>query len=178
MLNSSTSIKSNYLRLYHPLKKKVKVLWIWSHYPRYVKGLAGCRCLRRPYLQTFIGRKKLNFDQIALVMKSADKKVHDIVACSYTTTFTHPNISHINRGNSSWGKSEKPCFDMMISSHQIIATSGMQLATSAWKLATFQQPAWKGKVLRAPEIAEHIRSTEMSMMTAHSITSGDTASVH
>ena len=32
-----------------------------SQYPGYDKGLAGCRCSGRPYLQMFISRKKLNF---------------------------------------------------------------------------------------------------------------------
>ena len=81
------------------------------------------------------------------MMESADKNVHDIAACFNTTTLTQPNISHI------------------------IVTSVMQLATFARKLATFKQPAHKGKVLRAPEIAGYLGSTEMSMMTIHSMTS-------
>ena len=57
--------------------------------------------------------KKLNFDQArqtALAMESTDKNVHNIAARYNTTAFTQPNISHIDRGISSQGKSEKPCF--------------------------------------------------------------------
>ena len=75
-------------------------------------------------------------------------------------------------------KPKNHVFGVTVSIHRIIDASGMQLATSARKLATFQQPARKGKVLRAPEIAGHITSTEMSMTTTHSITSGVTTSEH
>ena len=121
----------------------------------------------------FLTEKMLNFHQatqIALVMENAGKNVHNIAACSNTTAVTQPNISHVDRGNSGRGKRKKKhVFDVTASTHWIIVTSGMQLPTSARKLATFQQPAWKGKVLRAPEIAGHIRLTEMSMTMTHTL---------
>ena len=55
----------------------------------------------------------MNFDQdrqIALVMESADKNVHDIATSSNITAHTQPNISRVDRGNFSRGKNEKLCF--------------------------------------------------------------------
>ena len=40
---------------------KNKVLQIWFHYPGYFKGHAGCRCRGRPYPQTFISKKIVEF---------------------------------------------------------------------------------------------------------------------
>ena len=159
-----TTSKPNHFRLYCPLKKS-KFCEFGPTFPLltgYVKGFDGCRYHGQPYLQMFIGGKELNFNQvrqIALVMESADKNVHSIVACSNTTKLTQLNISHIDRGNSSQRNGKKPCFWCDRKHSPDYYCFRMQLATSARKLATFQQPAKKGKVIRAPEIARHIRST-------------------
>ena len=160
--------------------KKQSVLWIWSHYPLYVKELADCRCHGRLYLQAFIGGKKLNFDQarqIALVMENADKNVHDIAPCSNTAALTQQNISRIDRGNYSWGKAKNHVSNVKASTRQIIVTSGMQPATSARKLATFQQPAWKGTKVTKNCQTHKVDRDEHDNNT-HSTTSRDTASVH
>ena len=102
--------KPNQLRLYCPFKK-TKFCEFGPIIQDMLRDLlvvnVDCVCIYGGE------KKKLNLGQagqIALAMESADKNVHNIAACSNTTTLTQPNISHINRGNSGQGKSKKTFF--------------------------------------------------------------------
>ena len=114
-------------------------------------------------------------------MENADKNIYDLAAYSDTTALTQPNISRIHRGNSGRRKSEKPCFRCDGKHSPDYCRFGMQLVTSTRKLATFQQPVWKRKVTKDAKnlrIREVDRDEHGDDTHTHTITSGDTASVH
>ena len=166
-----TTTKPNHLRIYRPLKKN-KVQQIWSRYPGYVRGLVGCSSCRRTNPQTFIGRKMLNFDQarqIALAMESSDKNIHDIAAYFSTTTLSQPNISHIDRGNSSRGKSEKRCFwcDGKHSPHYCRFRDAT--CNFCQKSSHISAVCLKRKDTKGTRIARHIRLTVRSMTMTHTL---------
>ena len=171
----------NHLRLYHPLKK-IKFCKFGPTIQDMLRdllivGITDDRICRR-----LLAKKKSNFDQarqIALVMESADKNVHNIAACSNTTTLIQPNISRINSGNSSRGKSEKPCFrcDGKHSPDSCRfrgATCNFCQKTGHISAVCLKRKGTKStRNRRTHEVDRNGHDDD-----THSITSGDTASVH
>lgn len=127
-----------------------------------------CRCI--------LAEKRLNFDQarqIALVMESADKNVHNIAACFNTTVPTQPNMSCVNRGNSHQGKNRKPCF-RCDSKHSLLLLQGSNLQFLPENWPHFSNLPEKERHQKLPDT----ESTEMSLMATPPIISGDTTSVY
>ena len=166
---NNNQTKPNHLRLYHPFIQ-IKFCKFGPTIQDMLRDLLVVGVADDYICRRLLAQKELNFDQarqIALVIESADKNVHNVAACSNTTTLTQPNINHIDRGNSGQGKSEKQCFRCDGKHSPDYCHFRDATCNFGQKTATFQQPALKGKVLRAPEITKHIRSTEMTMTMTH-----------
>ena len=116
--------------------------------------------------------------QIGLAMESADKNVLNIADCFKITSLTQSNISRINRGNCGRGKSEKPCFrcDSKHSPdycHFRDATCNLCQKNGHISAIFLKRKGTKG----TRNCRTHVDRDEHDDNT-HSITSGDTASVH
>ena len=128
-----------------------------------------------PIRRRLLAEKKLTFDQarqIALVMESADQNVHDEAACSNTTTLTQPNISCIDRRNSDRGKSEKLCFQCN-RGHSPDYCNFCQ-KTGYISAACLKRNGTKGTRNHQTHKVDRNEYDD----NTHSISSGDTASVH
>ena len=108
-------------------------------------------------------------------MESAEKNVHDIAAWFNTTTLTQPNKSCKNKGNFFEEKAKNHVFDVTASTHWIIvATCNFSKKTGHISAACLKRKGTKGTrncQIHKVDRDEHDDNT-------HSITSGDTASVH